>query len=308
MESDNSSCLSEFKDLVGDMASFAVVLLDEDRNILFANSAFVKIHEINKKDLKGVPISTYYSDSDPNKSQLLSLYSVFDKKGYYDKTEVEHVTTSGQPFVMMQAEHGLNNAEANIIWLGVGISRYKNLEERLQQRYNELKLLSIAQEPINNTETIDDIFEVTLLKLRRAYGAIAASIWLVDEEKDKIVCVGASSPQRDKVVGVALNIGQGIVGASVADKKSILVPDATKDERHYSQIADKMHFDVRSIVSVPLIRNKKALGVIQIVDRKPDNFSCEDVRLIEKVASSASIAVENFLLKKKIKEKDGDIE
>jgi transcriptional regulator with GAF, ATPase, and Fis domain len=298
----NSSCLTEVEDLVGDIGSFAVVLLNEDRNILFANSAFIKIHEIDQKDLKGVGISTYYSDSDPNKSQLLSLYAVFDKKGYYDKTEIEHVTSSGRPFVMMQAEHRLSIADANIIWLGVGISSYKDLEVRLQQRYNELKLLSIAQEPINNTETIDDIFEVTLLKLRRAYGAIAASIWLVDEEKNKIVCEGASSPQKDKVVGEALDIGRGIVGASVADQKSILVPDALKDKRHYSQIADKMHLDVRSIISVPLIRNKKVLGAIQVVDRKPDNFSCEDVRLIEKVASSASIAVENFLLKKKLRE------
>jgi GAF domain-containing protein len=51
---------------------------------------------------------------------------------------------------------------------------------------------------------------------------------------------------------------------------------------------------------VPIVRKNTVLGVIQVVDQKPNKFDKRDIELVETVAASASVAIENALLHEKI--------
>jgi GAF domain-containing protein len=148
---------------------------------------------------------------------------------------------------------------------------------------------------------MDKIFDVILTKLMRAYGAIAVSIWLVDRKRQKVVCKKALSPGRSKVEGWEIDLGEGFVGISAKEGQSMLISDVAKDSRYFDEVAKETGVTLRSLVSAPIIKKDKILGVIQVLDQEPNMFSQKDVKLIETIAASASVAIENALFYKKIK-------
>jgi PAS domain S-box-containing protein len=279
----------------------SIAILTPEREIIYANKAFASIHDFNSNELLGVKIETLYCSKPANKVLLDHLYKQFHQKEHYKCSEIIHEKKMGESFTMMQAEQKLEaDGEEVILWMGTDVSDYKDAEEKLQSRYNELKLFRIAEEPFRTTRDIDKILEIIITKLKRAYGVVAASIWLVDSKTDEVVCKEAASPKKEKIVGWRIEIGNGFVGITAKKGKSMLIPDVFNDSRYIDKVAKESGVVLRSILSVPIVRKNTVLGVIQVVDQKPNKFDKRDIELVETVAASASVAIENALLHEKI--------
>ncbi|MBW6486079.1 MAG: GAF domain-containing protein [Syntrophobacterales bacterium] len=90
--------------------------------------------------------------------------------------------------------------------------------------------------------------------------------------------------------------GLGIAGYSAARGESIIVPDAQKS-RHFSPEIDlKIGFHTRSVLCVPLISRGRVLGVIETINKIDGAFNDADLHLLQSIATSVSIALENSRL------------
>ena len=118
--------------------------------------------------------------------------------------------------------------------------------------------------------------------------AEAGSLWLL--RGDKIVCEHAHGGAGDKIIGLELPRGAGVVG-SVADKRRPeIVLDAAADRRHVQQVDDATGFTTRSMMTVPLLHRGDCLGALQILNKRGDGgrFTPEDAEVVQEIAADAA--------------------
>ncbi len=172
----------------------------------------------------------------------------------------------------------------------------RRVEEALRRRTRILELLNQAAQAFSSTLDLDRVLTSVLDAACRLMDVTAASIWMLEPETGELVCHQATGPGRDKVLGWRLAPGVGIAGWVAQHGKSLIVADALTDERHFPGVDEETGIPMRSIISIPLRTREAVIGVLQIVDPAADRFSPADLQLLEPLATSAAIAIENARL------------
>src|SRR4030095_10537001 len=125
-----------------------------------------------------------------------------------------------------------------------------------------------------------------------------ASILLADEA-GKHLFLQASRGYR-KQVGSAFQIAigkEGITGWVAAHRKPLVVPDVRRDPRYIQGIVHG-----RSEIAVPLLIDKRLIGVLDVESEKVNAFSSRDLRILSLLATNAAVAIENARLYQECKE------
>lgn len=100
-------------------------------------------------------------------------------------------------------------------------------------------------------------------------------IYLV--EGDELVVdsyLGAPTPHE------RIPIGQGICGAAVAERDTIIVPDVNADPRYLA-----CSIETKSEIVVPIYDGEVIIGEIDIDSHRPDAFKAHDRRYLERIAA-----------------------
>jgi len=159
-----------------------------------------------------------------------------------------------------------------------------------------LALLSQASQALSSTLDLDQVLVTVLDEVRRMLDVVACSVWLLDPETDELVCRQATGPQSEIVRGWRLSPGEGLAGWVARSGESLIVPDAWTDERYFKGTDQQTNLELRSIVTVPLRVRQVVTGVLQVVDTDVGRFEPTDLELLEPLATTAAIAIENARL------------
>jgi len=188
-----------------------------------------------------------------------------------------------------------NDASTVIIILN-DVTKQKEAEETLQQRNRELELLNLAGRTLNSSLDLDHVLVTVLEELRRLIDVSRSTIWLVDPVSGELVCQEAIGISREVLNGWRLEPEQGLAWWVVRHGKSLNVPDTRSDTRHYKGIDSATGIEIRSVIGVPLIAKGSVIGVIEVVDTEPGRFDTSYQALLEWLAASAAIAIDNARL------------
>jgi putative nucleotidyltransferase with HDIG domain len=83
----------------------------------------------------------------------------------------------------------------------------------------------------------------------------------------------------------------------VAQQESLLIADAQCDVRHSRRADRKTGITTHSLVSVPLVRDGRAIGAIQAINKRDlAHFTRDDLDLMKSIADIAALAIENARL------------
>jgi PAS domain S-box-containing protein len=185
---------------------------------------------------------------------------------------------------------------------GQDITERKRAEQRFEKHNRDLQLLNRAGQVFSSSLDLDKVLTDVLEEVRSLLQVSASSIWLVDPQTETLICRQATGPQRQTVRGWRLKPHEGIVGWVVRHGSSIIVADAQKDTRHFEGVCRATGLQLRSILSVPLRFKGRVIGVIQVVDEAIGRFEQVDLTLMESLAATAAIAIENARLYTKAQE------
>ncbi len=169
-------------------------------------------------------------------------------------------------------------------------------EEALRQRTCELELLTRAGQALTSSLDLDRVLVTVLEEVRHLLGVVASSVWLIALKTGELVCRQATGPRSEIVRGWRLAPGEGLAGWVARSGKSLIVPDAGADERHFKGVDQQTGLAVRSILSVPLRIKQGVIGVLQVADAEVGRFKPTDLQLIEPLAATAAIAIEHARL------------
>jgi GAF domain-containing protein len=166
--------------------------------------------------------------------------------------------------------------------------------EREQRELAEA--LAEAAAVVGSTLNLDQVLATVLEEVRHLLDVVACSVWLVEPEADELVCRQAVGPQSEVVRGWRLALGEGLAGWVARNGESLTVSDARADERHFKGVDHKTGLVLRSILSVPLRVKESVIGVLQVVDTEVERFGSAELALLEPLATTAAIAIENARL------------
>jgi sigma-B regulation protein RsbU (phosphoserine phosphatase) len=137
--------------------------------------------------------------------------------------------------------------------------------------------------------------EELLAKLPQLISRVTAftvfSVYLVDERHGDMRIAYAVGYPEEIVRNFRLQVGQGIVGAAVAEQRPILVGDVSNDAR-YVGLVDGIH----SNLAVPLRHKGKTLGALNLLSDRRDAFTERDEAMLRLFAAHVAQAIVNARL------------
>ncbi len=138
------------------------------------------------------------------------------------------------------------------------------------------------------------LLEIILESATRLTYGEASSLLLVNSENNRLyfeISIGSKGKELKKF---SLNMGEGIAGWVAKNSTSLIVNDVDTDSRFFSEIGDKIGFNTKSILAVPMLIKDECVGVIEIINRNDGGyFSNEDLQWLEMFASQSALAIRN---------------
>ncbi|HEY7132249.1 MAG TPA: GAF domain-containing protein [Candidatus Limnocylindrales bacterium] len=124
------------------------------------------------------------------------------------------------------------------------------------------------------------------------FGAEAASIALHDPSTDRLVFEVAAGEQGQGVVGLAIEVGEGLAGYVYSTGQPIALADVAADARFGRATAEQTGYVPRSLIAVPLADDDGVLGVLEVLDKRGDGgFDLHDLELAGAFARQATVAI-----------------
>jgi len=281
-------------DFILEKISEGILIVDSQGRIIYANSAALSFCDVSEKSLiRSDFIRMFVVDDHPRVIELM-------------KTAREKQEAVAEEYPLRLHQHIVNaklltsgTKDDNLIVILNDVTAQSTAEAALKLRDSELNLHHKATQMFNSSLKLDQVLVAVLEEVRRLMDVMGASIWLIEEGTEGLVCKQAAGNYGETLVGWRLASGEGLVGWVARHGKSLIAPETSDDERHYKEFDLLTGMDMRSILSVPLSVKGDVIGVLQVVDSQTKRFNKKHLALLEPLAGSAAIAIENARLYEK---------
>ena len=203
--------------------------------------------------------------------------------------------------VLGRKETGVFNGIQDLVnWIANGLSlaiERNKLSADVVKRNQELDTVrQIGSALASSTFDINKVLKYTMDMIREVINVEAGSLLFL--ENDELEIAVAFNTRIKSMKKFRLKIGQGIAGYVAARGKSIIVNDTEKSPHFFPIIDDSSGFKTRSALCVPMISQGKVIGVIEVMNKIDGDFDLDDKDLLQSIATSVCIALENARLYK----------
>ena len=161
---------------------------------------------------------------------------------------------------------------------------------------------------INSSLDLDKVLDDTLEQLARVVNAKASSIWLIDESDKQLYIASATGEKSAEIRKIRMDMVKGIVGMVVTTGEPFLVSDARIVPEHARDIADRVDFEAKSMLCVPMRSREKVIGAIQVLNKLGGiDFDLKDMHHLELFANLTGIAIDNARLYRLLHQENMDL-
>jgi len=148
----------------------------------------------------------------------------------------------------------------------------------------------------SSTFEMEKVLKHTLDMIQALMNVEAGSLLLLEQNKLRFKVAFNTVIDVNVLHEFTIKLGRGIAGYCAACGESLIVRNAA-DSPHFSRdFDDHTKFKTLSALCVPLISQGKVLGVIEVLNKKDGDFNDNDLQLLQSIATSVSIALENARL------------
>jgi diguanylate cyclase (GGDEF)-like protein len=149
---------------------------------------------------------------------------------------------------------------------------------------------------IGSDENVGTLLTVISELVTELVAADAVSIMFLDADRRKLLGKAAYGLARRDISKISFRIGEGVAGWVAAEGKSARIDDVSVDSR-FVQLADSQT-RIASLLCVPLLNRDRPIGVMTATSSRSGAFSTQDQDVLEFVAKTIAIDVENVRLRK----------
>lgn len=138
---------------------------------------------------------------------------------------------------------------------------------------------------------VEETLHNALRRFMEYLDAEACSIFLIDEQTNELVCRQCAGPVD--IMGLRLDLTQGIVGKAVQSNSCQMIRDVRLDPDFAASVDKGTGFETRSVLCAPLSVRGECLGALELLNKHSGDglFDKQDRYLLTAMASAAALAI-----------------
>jgi len=149
---------------------------------------------------------------------------------------------------------------------------------------------------LNSTLELDQLLRFILETAVSLLECEAVSIMLYDEKRGNLYFAASTNVDPRDASNIPVPLDQSIAGSILQANRPVIINDAATHPRHYKAVSDKVNFNVRSILGVPMAIQERVTGVLEALNKCQGVFTSDDVDILSIIASQAAVAIHNAQL------------
>ena len=159
-----------------------------------------------------------------------------------------------------------------------------------EQAVERLRHLQAVTESALAHLDLDELLRTLLDRVVEMLKVDTAAILIADDEGKSLIARAAKGLEEEVERGFRLPIGEGFAGRVAAQRTPVVIPHVLP-----GTVMNPLMFEkgVASLLGVPLIVERRLVGVLHVGTLSPHVFSDDDVELLQAVADRVALAIEH---------------
>jgi PAS domain S-box-containing protein len=283
-----------FRQMVLDTMSDGLVVIDSKGIIKYVNRRLLRLTDYPKGYLEGRSVGELFHADD----RIALMVGLLREGGATMRFDQRLMTKDNRVINvwMSRSRSQTDDLENQVIVLS-DMTEQREKQEELELQTRRLGALNKASHIITAKVSLHDTLQNILDAAMSVVEAQGASLFLFNRDNpNELIVVAAVGTASDIMQGLRVPVGQGVAGWVAREAKSELVSKIERDPRFFKGVDEQTGLDTRSLIAVPLISGVGVIGVIEVVNKLEGEFTQDDVKLLESMAGTAAISVENARL------------
>lgn len=267
-----------------------LVMLDHNGEISFVNQRLCRMTGYDAAELIGRPFANLVHQGDK-----ISADVWLAKTTGTTSLEKRLKRKNGTELSVLGVRVPASQNDFGDVVVITDLSDQKVRESELMRRTKQLSAINNAARTMASSLEFDSVPQTILEEAVRVLGASAGSIALLDETSS-LVFKAVVGPSSEKLVNVKVPAGHGLIGWVAQNSKSVRVDDVRRDTRFYRGIDQTTGLVTLNVIAVPLLIARRVIGVLELMNKIEGKFDEEDLTVVETLAQSAAVTIENARL------------
>ncbi|MBE7556462.1 MAG: GAF domain-containing protein [Anaerolineales bacterium] len=178
---------------------------------------------------------------------------------------------------------------------------FGRVDRALAERIQELQALQAIDRELQSSLELKNVLDISLTRAMDALGVEMGLMGVIrtqDEESGLYLLAQRGMPmEMGRYKRDPWPLTKGIMGRVVRTGELAWVNDITQ-EKDYVPNSHR----TRSVLAVPVIREDRVIGIINLESTTPDYFTSDDVSFIKLLVGPAAVAIQNAQLFEQVKE------
>jgi PAS domain S-box-containing protein len=171
------------------------------------------------------------------------------------------------------------------------MSEQRQIEIELEQRNEDLAVLTSVINTINQSSSLQGVLTTTLVEIKNLLGLDHSEIWLSDELTNQLTLITShplpGSLSREKQ---SFEVGQDLPGLIAKSRKPLFIDDLS----HNPDLQKKVEqFDFTCALGIPLVAREALTGVMIFFSATPSDFSPQIVSQLAILGHLIGTAIQN---------------
>jgi GAF domain-containing protein len=161
-----------------------------------------------------------------------------------------------------------------------------------ERRIIQIRTASDIARSISSLQDPDLLLQQVVDQVREKFDLYYVGVFLIDENHYAVLKTGTGEAGRKMIAaGHKLQVGgSSMIGWCIANRKPRIALDVGTEAVRFN---NPNLPETRSEMALPILSRARALGALTIQSREPSAFDESDIRLLEGIADSLAIALEN---------------
>lgn len=143
---------------------------------------------------------------------------------------------------------------------------------------------------------LEEVLQRILERISQALDTEVVSLALIDSSEQVLEFKASTGETKSPIVGVRMNMDQGIAGWVAREGRGVVVPDVSRDDRFYPEIDKITGFETRAIACAPIRTRGKVIGVLEALNPAEGTFEPDALLVLTGIGSLAGTAIRHAQL------------